>query len=94
MTLTPSYPRLPFKFHKSQYPIIVSNVMIINKSLGQSLSIVGLFLKRPVFKHVQLYVVVSRVMSCQGLKIILCDSEEDDQNTTTNVVYKEIFQIS
>ncbi|XP_073137503.1 uncharacterized protein [Henckelia pumila] len=43
MSLTPSDPRLPFKFQRRQYPLIVSYAMTINKSQGQSLSHVGLF---------------------------------------------------
>ncbi|XP_074575299.1 uncharacterized protein LOC141831797 [Curcuma longa] len=38
MSLTPSDPRLPFKFQRRQYPLIVSYAMTINKSQGQSLS--------------------------------------------------------
>ncbi|CAH9073438.1 unnamed protein product [Cuscuta europaea] len=47
-------------------------------------------LGKRVFPHGQLYVVVSRVKSRNGLKILLGGGE--GCNTTTNVVYKEVFQ--
>ena len=65
--------------------------MTINKSQGQSLSKVGLFLRQPVFTHGQLYVVLSRVKSRQDLKILIIDDECMISNKTKNVVYKEVF---
>ncbi|XP_019168949.1 PREDICTED: uncharacterized protein LOC109164859 [Ipomoea nil] len=91
MSLTPSDPRLPFKFQRKQFPLMLSYAMTINKSQGQTLSNVGLFLKRPVFNHGQMYVAVSRVSSPKGLKILICDENVKSKNTTTNVVYKEVF---
>ncbi|CAH9070723.1 unnamed protein product [Cuscuta europaea] len=92
MTLTPSDVRLPFKFQRRQYALIVSYAMTINKSQGQSLSNVGLFLQKPVFSHGQLYVALSRVTERVGLKILIRDQDDKDTNVTKNVVYKEVFQ--
>ncbi|XP_019151929.1 PREDICTED: uncharacterized protein LOC109148648 [Ipomoea nil] len=91
MSLTPSDARLPFKFQRKQFPLMLSYAMIINKSQGQTLSNVGLFLKRPVFNHGQMYVAVSRVSNPKGLKILIWDETVKSKNTTTNVVYKEVF---
>ncbi|XP_057451917.1 uncharacterized protein LOC130743706 [Lotus japonicus] len=51
MSLIPSESSLPFKFQRRQFPITLCFAMTINKSQGQSLSHVGLFLPRPVFTH-------------------------------------------
>ncbi|KAH0778727.1 hypothetical protein KY290_005154 [Solanum tuberosum] len=85
MTLTPSDYRIPFKFQRRQFPITVSFAMTINKSQGQSLSHVGLFLKKPVFTHGQLYVALSRVTNRKGLKILTYDEDGQISNEATNV---------
>ena len=92
MDLVPSDSGLPFKFSRRQFPICLCFAMSINKSQGQSLSKVGLYLPRPVFTHGQLYVAISRVQSKQGLKILIHDKENKPLDNTTNVVYKEIFE--
>nr|XP_009796006.1 PREDICTED: uncharacterized protein LOC104242629 [Nicotiana sylvestris]XP_016459952.1 PREDICTED: uncharacterized protein LOC107783489 [Nicotiana tabacum] len=51
MMSTPSDARIPFKLQRRQFSIVVSFAMTINKSQGQSLSHVGLFLNKPVFTH-------------------------------------------
>lgn len=90
--MCPSDVRLPFKMQRRQFPIDVCFAMTINKSQGQSLSHVGLYLPRSVFSHGQLYVAISRVTQKAGLKILICDHEGHTSNTTTNVVYKEVFR--
>ncbi|XP_074265824.1 uncharacterized protein LOC141588274 [Silene latifolia] len=92
LSLSPSdETKFPVKFVRRQFPVTVCFAMTINKSQGQSLSHVGLYLPRPVFSHGQLYVAISRVTSKKGLKVLICDQEGVTSNVTTNVVYKEIF---
>ncbi|XP_076907529.1 uncharacterized protein LOC143564012 [Bidens hawaiensis] len=91
VTLTPTDKKLPFRLKRRQFPISVCFAMTINKSQGQSLSRVGLYLKDPVFSHGQVYVALSRVKSRYGIKLVILDKESKLTNKTTNVVYKEIF---
>ncbi|RYR66272.1 hypothetical protein Ahy_A03g012255 [Arachis hypogaea] len=91
MNMIPSDTVIPFKFQRRQFPVSLSFAMTINKSQGQTLSTVGLFLRRPVFSHGQLYVALSRVRNRNGLKILLCDEGLVDAAKTENVVFKEVF---
>jgi ATP-dependent DNA helicase PIF1 len=89
--MSPSQSPWPFKLNRRQFPIIVSYAMTINKSQGQSLDYVGIYLPRPFFSHGQIYVVVSSVKSKQGIKLLIHDEKNEPKQTTTNVVYKEVF---
>ena len=91
MELCPSDSLLPFKLVRKQMPLQICYAMTINKSQGQSLKTVGLFLPKPVFTHGQFYVAVSRVTSPGGLKIFIDDDRGFPTNITQNVVYKEVF---
>jgi ATP-dependent DNA helicase PIF1 len=51
MDMSPSQSPWPFKLTRRQFPIIVSYAMTINKSQGQSLDYVGLYLPKDVFSH-------------------------------------------
>jgi ATP-dependent DNA helicase PIF1 len=94
MVLSPSDTKMPFKFNRRQFPVSPCFAMTINKSQGQTLTHVGLFLQRPVFSHGQLYVAVSRVKNKKGLKVLCCDEDGKYTKSTTNVVYKEaLFRI-
>jgi len=66
--------------------------MTINKSQGQSLEKVGLYLTKLVFSHGKLYVALSRVTSKTCLKILILDKEGKIKKQTTNVVFKEVFK--
>jgi ATP-dependent DNA helicase PIF1 len=92
LSLTPSDLRIPFKFQRRQFPLSMSFAMTINKSQGQSLKHVGVYLPKSVFSHGQLYVAISRVTSKNGLKILLVDDDSNFTDTTSNVVYHEIFR--
>nr|XP_043633038.1 ATP-dependent DNA helicase PIF1-like [Erigeron canadensis] len=92
LKMTPSDKRIPVRICLRQFPIDVCFAMTINKSQGQSLDRVGLYLPRPVFSHGQLYVAVSRVKSKKGLKILITDKDGNLAGTTTNVVFKEVLQ--
>ncbi|CAJ2678422.1 unnamed protein product [Trifolium pratense] len=50
-SLTPSDVRIPFKFQRREFPIMISFAMTINKSQGQSLKHVGIYLSSPMFSH-------------------------------------------
>jgi ATP-dependent DNA helicase PIF1 len=60
MNLFPSDPGLPFKFRRRQFPLTLCFAMTINKSQGQSLSHVGLYLPKPVFTRIILCCCLSR----------------------------------
>jgi len=92
MSMSPSQSPWPFKLIRKQFSIMLSYAMTINKSQGQSLGFVVLYLSTPVFSHGQLYVAVSRVQSKSRLKILIHDNENKPSSKTTNVVYKEVFQ--
>ncbi|XVF72011.1 hypothetical protein PTKIN_Ptkin12aG0087200 [Pterospermum kingtungense] len=66
--------------------------MKINKSQGQTLHIVGLYLPRLVFTYGQLYVAISIATHPKGLKILIYDSKRTQNMYTANIIYKEILE--
>ena len=90
--LTVKDPKWPFTLHRCQFPIRISYAMTVNKSQGQTLAAVGLYLKTPVFTHGQFYVAVSRVTSKKALKILIENEDGTCGSETRNIVFSEIFQ--
>ena len=89
MPLIPSDTDLPFDFQRNQFPIRPAFCITINKSQGQTLEHVSIWLGDDhVFTHGQLYVALSRVSSINSIKI----ATNHPQLMTRNVVYNEIFQ--
>jgi len=90
--ICPSDLDMPFKFQRLQFPVRPAFAMTINKSQGQTLNTVGIYLKKPVFAHGQLYVALSRATNRNSVHVLI---ERQDANTpyncTTNVVYPEIL---
>lgn len=82
---------LPFIFTRKQFPFKVCYAMTINKSQGQSLKKVGLFLENSVFTHGQLYVAISRATSPYSIKILLQQDDNLPVNCTKNVVFSDLL---
>jgi hypothetical protein len=89
--MSPNDAKWPFKLKRRQFPLSVCFAMTINKSQGQSLQKVGLYLSKQVFCHGQLYVALSRVTNRNGLRILIDENGKSDENMARNIVYKEIF---
>lgn len=83
--------RFPFILERRQFLLKVCYAMTINKSQGQTLATVGVYLKKSIFSHGQLYVAFSRVTLKQGLRILIEDEDDHCTNQTQNIVYREIF---
>jgi ATP-dependent DNA helicase PIF1 len=80
--------------------------MTINKSQGQTIPNVGVYLPEPVFSHGQLYVALSRATATTNIKVLTGtgdeekeDKKKDQENKkattsetyTKNIVYTEVL---
>ncbi|XP_072090602.1 uncharacterized protein [Arachis hypogaea] len=92
LNLIPNNKTLLVRFQRRQFSIIMSFAMTINKSQGETLSKVGIYLPRPFFTHGQLYVALSRVTTKDGLRVLLQNYGHLEDNYTMNVVYREVFE--
>ena len=91
ITTKPKDREFPFEWSRRQFPVRVAFAMTINKSQGQTLLNVGVWLSDTCFAHGQLYVAVSRVGSPSSIKLAIRPIDEKPENATSNVVFKEVF---
>ena len=80
-----------FAWERLQFPVRLSFAMTINKSQGQTLRKVAVWLNNPCFGHGQLYVASSRVGDPKHIKYFLAQNTEIPQYSTRNVVYEELL---
>src|SRR5256714_7146278 len=82
--LSPETNILPIKFTRLQFPVRPAFAMTINKSQGQTLDVMGLYLPKPVFVHGQLNVALTRVTDWRNIEIYVI-------NDGPNLLYLSFF---
>ena len=91
ITMSSKNTDFPFPWKRTQFPVRPAFAITINKSQGQDLERVGVWLERPVFTHGQLYVCASRVGHPNNIRFAIRASDDIPPSATRNVVYREIL---
>ena len=93
ITFIPKAGDYPFEWQRRQFPVRIAFATTINKSQGQSLKNVGVWLRGQVFGHGQLYVACSRVSAPSQLRFAIMKdpTTTGNQLKAKNIVYKEIL---
>ena len=91
---------IPFQFTRRQFPVKLAFALTINKSQGQTLTKVGIYLPKPIFNHGGLYVALSRVTDPNNVKLFIKHMksiqgflQNDHRVYTKNIVYREIISV-
>jgi len=88
----------PFTLQRRQFPIVPAFAISINKSLGQTVNKLGVYLPTSVFSHGQLYVALSRTGNPDNIRILVPDTpryrtvQGERAFITTNIVYWEVLK--
>ncbi|KAL6511646.1 hypothetical protein OROGR_021243 [Orobanche gracilis] len=82
-----------FRLKRKQFPIRLRVAMTINKAQGQTIPNVGVYLPESVFLHGQLYVALSRGVSCANAKVLVKSEKvfSRDGIYTSNMAYREVL---
>jgi len=88
--MSPSGIDWSFVLHCRQFFVQVAFAITINKSQGQTLNNIGVYLPSPVYSHGQLYVAISWVTSIANIKIF---SGQGPNGYMRNGVYKEVLEM-
>ena len=91
ITFIPKVGEYPFEWERRQYPVRPAFAITINKSQGQTMKEIGVWLRGQVFSHGQLYVACSRVGKPRSLRFAVKARPEKEENAVMNVVYKEVL---
>ena len=85
---------LPITLRRRQLPLRLAFAMTVNKSQGQTLRKVGLYLPNELFSHGQLYVALSRVSSEDSIVVLVKKGSHHGKQGvyTRNFVYKEALR--
>lgn len=95
---------LPIKLRRIQFPLIPAYAMTVNKSQGQTIERVGIFLTTPVFSHGALYVALSRSRDPTNVIVYIRDQttrqgkllkhlpDQAHRVFTLNVIFREVFR--
>ena len=87
ITLQPSDTELLFILKRRQFPIRPCFAMSTNKSQGQTLDSIGVYLPEHIFTNGQLYVAFRRVCTAAALAVYVNNSED----YTKNIIYNEVL---
>ena len=84
---------LPFSIRRRQFPLRPAFAMTANKSQGQTLARVGIYLGRDFFSHGQLYVALSRCGNKDEIRILsrVGNKEGYAGKVMRNCVFKEVL---
>eukprot|EP00884_Botryococcus_braunii_P002310 jgi/Botrbrau1/1207/Bobra.0163s0015.1 len=96
--ITPPDAGWPFTMTQLQFPIKPAFSMTTNKSQGQSLSFMGLYLRSPVFTHGPFHVAVSRVGDPNLIIMVVTATDSGEVLVdgvrhvyTKNIVYPQVI---
>ena len=91
ITFIPKLGEYPFQWQRRQFPVRPAFATTINKSQGQSLNNVGVWLRGQVFGHGKLYVACSRVSSPAQLRFAILRELNQTELTARNIVFHEVL---